>query len=67
MKPIGDEFYLVSDDDGHWYVIPSSKEGAWREWRDIPSDDERAWEPPEFAEYINGPPSNVKFTGYRID
>lgn len=57
------EYVLASDGDGHWYVIPVEKQKAWWKW----ADDEDNWDIPEYAEYVNGPVSNVRFKDYRIE
>lgn len=61
-----ERYFLTTDNDSHWYVIPEAKRGEWNEWCDIPSDDERAWEPPEFARAVGGSPSLVTFTNPEI-
>lgn len=60
------KYYLATDNDCHWYVIPLTKRKEWDEWCEIPSDDERAWEPPEFAVPVNGDPGQVVFKEYKI-
>lgn len=59
-------FILVTDNDGHHYVIPEAKLIRWEVWCNIPSDDERSWEPPDFAEAVGGSPSLVSFPSYTI-
>lgn len=46
-------FMLVQDDDCHWYMIPADKQVEWNEFRNIPSDDERSWDVPLWAEQID--------------
>lgn len=57
---------LVQDNDSHWYVIPKDKNDAWNDFCAIPSDDERAWDIPDFAEQVGGCPSLVLFKTYEI-
>jgi len=57
-----ERFYLSRDNDSHWYVIPAAKRREWEEWLDIPEDDERAWEVPDFARPVGGSPTLVTFT-----
>lgn len=57
-----ERFVLVGDDDGHWYMIPKDRIGEWWSWVDLPEDDERSWEAPDYALPLNGSPSNVSFT-----
>lgn len=46
----------VTDNDGHRYQIPESKQKEWDTYCEIPSDDERSWDTPDFAERIDGMP-----------
>lgn len=56
-------YCLVQDNDSHWYVIPAAHRDDWSLWLGIDSRDERSWDPPEFAQSIDGPHS-VEFFGY---
>lgn len=58
-------YRLVQDNDCHWFIIPADKIGEWDEWCEIDSDDERAWDAPEFAQDLGGSPSNVTFENPR--
>jgi crotonobetainyl-CoA:carnitine CoA-transferase CaiB-like acyl-CoA transferase len=58
----GQRHMLVTDNDGHWYVIPTQDEQQWQEFCQIPSDDERSWDAPKFALAVGGSPSLVKFS-----
>lgn len=60
-------FFLDSDDSGHWYVVPLDKQEEWSVWRNIPEDDERSWNAPEWAERVNGSPNRISFTNPRDD
>jgi hypothetical protein len=60
-------FYLGTDNDGHWFVIPADKRDEWSEWLDIDSDDERAWDAPDFARDLGGNPSCVTFENPRFN
>ena len=59
------EYIIVSDDDGHNYVISSNKYIDWYEWLDSPKSLDGEY--PSFAQEINGSISLVKFQNYRID
>lgn len=61
-----ERYHLTTDNDCHWYVIPVARQQEWNEWLDIPSDDERAWEPPAFALSVGGAPCLVTFTNPEI-
>jgi len=54
-------YRLVSDNDGHHYVIPSDLADEWEAWAAIDSDDERAWTPPQFAVEVD----NIEFAEWR--
>lgn len=47
-------FFLDQDSSCHWYLIPLEKAGEWSEFMDIPDDDERSWQVPEWAKMIDG-------------
>lgn len=64
-KPLSG-FFIDSDSDSHWYVIPVEYEQEWSDWCDIDTDDERSWSPPEFATPIGGSPNRVRFTDWRL-
>lgn len=59
------EYVEVQDNDGHRYIIPYEKLSEWEEFVDLPSDDERSWDTPDFAEYLDG--SRIVFTSYRLE
>jgi len=52
------QFIAATDNDGHRYQIPKNKLQDWLQWSEIPSDDERSWDVPDYAERIDG--MNVK-------
>jgi hypothetical protein len=47
-------FFIGTDCSGHDYYIPLDKRQDWHDWSEIPGDDERAWDVPEYATYIDG-------------
>lgn len=59
-------YRLEQDNDCHWYVIPAARQQEWDDWLAIPSDDERAWEPPDFASALGGSYSLLTFTDPEI-
>ena len=61
MSQDNDALYFIgSDDDGHYYVVPHARRVAWEAWvNDLDSDDEEAWDPPAFAQQVN--PHGVLF------
>jgi len=56
------EYVIVSDDDGHYYVIPDGKRSEWCAW--VESGD---CAPPDWCESVGGAISLVKFQMYRIE
>ena len=60
-------YFLDSDDDGHWYLVPCDRRAEWFEWHEIPSDDEPSWDVPEFAYRLNGSPNEVAFENPIVD
>lgn len=59
-------FFLDQDNDGHWFVVPVSKYVRWEEWLSLDSEDERAWDVPEYITPIDGGPQGVCFPSYEI-
>lgn len=68
-----EEFVLIQDDDGHWFVCPAEREqeayrmleAISRYWGEHQYDKVAPPEP-DFLKEVGGSPSLVKFTGYRI-
>ena len=68
------EYILITDNDGHWFVIPADKQDEW--WSYLiavdaagnPSDDNPPDYPqePEWVEQVGGAPLLVRFTEYKI-
>lgn len=56
-----ERFYLTTDNDGHWFIVPVSKQDEWTAWCELDQDDPSAWKYPEFAEGIGGSPTLVTF------
>lgn len=59
-------YILTSDNDGHHYVIPKARETEWEKWLEIPDDDARSWDGPEWAEQVGGSPTLVVFDNYTV-
>lgn len=59
-------YFLTQDNDAHWYVVPVEREREWNEWCDIPPDDERSWDAPEWAHRVGGAPCLVHFKEWEI-
>lgn len=60
----GEYFFLSSDQDGHNFVVPSSKRDEWNAWLDLDQNTPEAWEVPEWAHPLNGPQS-IEFQNWR--
>lgn len=57
-RKIQTRYFLVSDGDGHWYVVPATHREQWDDW--IDSEDYINGIDPEFATPVDGP-SSVTF------
>lgn len=62
-----ERYYLTRDNDSHWLIVPVSKKEDFGKWLYIPSDDERAWEYPDYVKEIGGCPSQVTFIDPQIN
>lgn len=40
-------YFLDTDNNDHWYVVPVELKAEWDAWMDLPGDDERVCEAPE--------------------
>lgn len=60
-------FFLSQDNSCHWYIVPVDKRAEWDAWLEIPDDDERAWDAPEFAQRINCSPAWVTFENPKVE
>lgn len=63
-------FVLVTDNDGHWYVVPVTDLKKWEAFLAIPGTDEDGCDGcdvPAFAQHVGGAPSLIKFTTYKIE
>lgn len=58
-------FFLSMDNDGHWFIIPVERRDEWNDWIDLDQSDEASWDVPEWADDLNGSPSNVIFHSYQ--
>lgn len=54
-------YILVTDDDGHWYVIPKSKHARWEVWLT-----QQLILLPDYAQSLGGSPSCVEFMEYTV-
>lgn len=59
---MGDRFFFDRDQDSRWFLIPEAKRAEWVEWCTLPSDDERAWNDPDWAQPLNSGPQYFSFT-----
>jgi hypothetical protein len=65
-------YCLISDDDGHWYVVPADKrleaydyfEKIYKYWEEMPEEEEPI--EPEWLDRINTGISYVTFPSYQI-
>lgn len=60
-------YFLDRDGTGSWYLVRDDKQAEWFAWLQIPDDDQRGWEPPEFAKRIGGFLPAVTFSAPEIE
>lgn len=48
-------YFLDSDDDGNWHVVPVDKRSKWEAWSNLDEADERRWKVPEYAITVDNP------------
>jgi hypothetical protein len=60
-----ERYFIGTDCSGHRYIVPLSRREEWDAWSDIPEDDERSWDEPEYAERIEG--GLLTFENWRMD
>ncbi len=51
-------FKLVSDHDGHWFILPARMAEQWSAWSEFAErhpDDARGWDVPDYARHVDGP------------
>lgn len=54
----GLRYRLVSDDDGHWYIVPADRQ---EEFDELIMSDEFNRAMPAWVQEVNGHPNNVSF------
>lgn len=59
---MGKRYFFAQDDSCHWYLVPADRRAEWTELANLPEEDERAWDAPEWAERLNGGPGSYTFT-----
>lgn len=60
-----DWYFLDCDDDGHDYLIPSSRRKDWNEWLNLDRDEELSWVVPSYAKRLEYSISHVEFPEFR--
>ena len=49
-----ERYFIGSDNSGHEYYVPVSRQDEFQKWAELPDDDEAAWDTPEYAKRIDG-------------
>lgn len=62
LEGTGKKFFLDQDNSSHWYVVDAAYRTEWEAWTNLSEDDEASWEPPAFAERLDGGPNRIEFT-----
>jgi hypothetical protein len=52
------KYILTTDNDCHWYLIPTEKYDQWNTWLES-EDEETCWNVPSFAKAVDGPHSII--------
>ena len=58
------EYFIGHDCSGHKYVVPLARKDEWDKWADLPEEDERAWDVPDYAVRLDG--GRLVFSGWRV-
>lgn len=59
------EYFLSSDNSGHWVLVPQPIRAWWFKYLEIPDDDERSWVLPEGCIEVGGAPESIVFSNFR--
>lgn len=59
------EYFLSSDNSGHWVLVPQPIRAWWFKFLEIPEDDERSWVLPEGCIEVGGGPESIVFSNFR--
>lgn len=57
-------FFLGSDESGQDYIVPCEKRAEFNEWTQLPEDDERGCEGPDYATPVEG---GLVFKDWKIE
>jgi len=55
-----EQWFVDSDNDGHWYLVPVAHRAEWEQFLDLPESDERSWDVPEWAVALVGGPQQLE-------
>ena len=47
-------YFIGRDSDGHEYLVEAEMRFEWQKWLDIPEEDVRSWQAPDFTTILNG-------------
>ena len=61
------QYYLDTDQSGHWYIVPIDRAHEWSEWQELDDDDPAAWDAPEWAQMVGGAPQVVQFENPEVN
>lgn len=60
-------YYLDRDEDGHWFVLPVANQEEWERWLDGVYNAYNHDPLPEWVTEVNGSPTRVTFTDWKIE
>lgn len=59
-------WFLDTDNDSHWYLVPVERKAEWNAWLDIDSDDEASWTAPDYVRELGCSPTCVTFVDPKV-
>jgi hypothetical protein len=54
-------YFLATDGDSHWHLVPAGRRAEWEAWADLDSDEAWTQEAPAWAIPLGGAPNRVEF------
>lgn len=51
---MSERYFVGIDNSSHRYLVPLAKRDHWNKWVDLPEDNPRSWDAPDYAERFEG-------------
>lgn len=58
-------YFIARERSGDYFIVPEWARAAWAEWDALPSDDDRSWNPPAYAQHLYDGLATLTFTDPR--